>query len=133
MTARLARIRNSLNYSVERLARDLAEEGELAEQDENGSILLRAGIGETWDPPARLVVTDDDLRRHLLSMANDAKDVFPEVDAVQAAYQLFLIHLDEELATSAVAGSRITIGPRGLDVDPVREPDPWADADVSTA
>jgi hypothetical protein len=60
-------------------------------------------------------------------MADDAKDVFPDADAVQAAYQLFLIHLDEELATSVMAGSRITLGPRGLDVDPAREPKPWPD------
>lgn len=122
MRARLARVRNSLDYSVERLARDLAEEGELAELDEYGSILLHGGIGETWNPPARLVLTDDELRRHLLSTANDARDVFPEADAVQAAYQLFLIHLDEVLATRAMAGSRVMIGPRGLAVDPAREP-----------
>jgi hypothetical protein len=42
---------------------------------------------------------------------------------------LFLVHLDEELATAAVAGSRITMGPNGLNVDPVREPEPWPDPD----
>jgi hypothetical protein len=44
---------------------------------------------------------------------------------LQPAYQLFLVHLDEETATAAMASSRITMGPRGLDVDPLREPEPW--------
>jgi len=124
MTERLARVRKSLNYSVARLARDLAEEGELVERDDNGTILLRGGFGEIWGPPVRLALTDDELRRYLLSMGNDGRDAFGDVDAVQGAYQLFLVHLDEELATAAMAGSRITMGPGGLDVDPVREPEP---------
>jgi hypothetical protein len=28
-----------------------------------------------------------------------------------------------------MSGSRITMGPSGLDVDPVREPQPWPDLD----
>jgi hypothetical protein len=132
MTARLARVTNSADYSVERLTRDLVENGRPAEQDDDGAIVLHGGFGTTWDPPVRLALADHELRRHLLSMANDAREVFPDVDAVQAAYQLFLVHLDEELATSVVAGSRITLGPRGLGVDPVREPDPWPDLDPNT-
>ena len=118
MGARLARVRNSLGYSVDRLARDLADGGELVERDDDGAILLAGGFGETWDPPVRITCTDDELRRHLLSMADDARDVFPDVDAVQAAYQLFLVHLDEELATTAVAGSCITLRAGRLYVDP---------------
>ncbi|TFV87819.1 hypothetical protein [Blastococcus sp. CT_GayMR16] len=129
MTARLARVRRSLDYSVERLARDLAQDGYLAEQDDDGTILLREDDVETWDPPVRLAFTDAGLRGHLLSMAQDAQEVFPDVDAVQAAYQLLHVHLDEEVATSVMAGSSVTIGPRGLDVDPVREPEPWPDLD----
>ena len=129
MTAGLGRLRRSLDYSVERLARDLAEDGEFAEQEVDGTIVIGGGFGETWDPPARLVFTDEELRRHLLSMGDDAKDVFPDVDAVEAAYRLFLVHLDEELAMSAMAGSRVTLGPNGLEVDPVREPEPWPDLD----
>jgi len=117
MTARLRRVRRSLDYSVDRLARDLAEDGERVARGGDGSILLPGGFGEDWDPPVRLAFTDDELRRYLLSMADDARDVFPDVDAVQAAYQLFLVHLVEELAVVAGAGSRITMGPRGLAVD----------------
>ena len=117
MTARLRRVRNCLEYSVDRLARDLADDGDVVERDDDGAILLPGGFGETWDPPVRLDLTDDELRRHLLSMADDARDVFPDVEAVQAAYQLFLVHLVEELATTAVAGSRITVGRHGIDVD----------------
>jgi hypothetical protein len=43
MTARLTRVRNSLNYSIDRLARDFAEDGELVERDDDGAILLRGG------------------------------------------------------------------------------------------
>jgi hypothetical protein len=129
MTARLRRVRRSLDYSVDRLAGDLAEDGESVERDDDGAILLLGDRGESWDPPVRLAFTDDELRRYLLSMGSDAKEAFGEVDAVQAAYQLFLVHLDEELATAAVSGSRITMGPNGLDVDPVREPEPWPDLD----
>lgn len=84
---------------------------------------------ETWDPPVRLAFTDDELRGHLLSMTQDASEVFPDVDAVQAAYQLFHVHLDEELATKAVAGSRITMRGARMHVDPIREPQPWPDLD----
>ena len=128
MTARLARLRRSRDYSVERLARDLAEDGYVAEQEDDGTIQLRGDAVEAWDPPVWLAFTDEELRNHLLSM-DDARDVFPDVDAVQAAYQLFHVHLDEELATAAVPGSRITMGPRGLDVDPAREPEPWPELD----
>ena len=94
MTARLRRVRRSLDYSIDRLARDLAEDGYLTEQDV-GTILLRGDTVETWDPPIRLAFTDEELRKYLLSM-EDARDVFPDVDAVQAGYQLFHVHLDED-------------------------------------
>jgi hypothetical protein len=117
MTARLRRVRDSLDYSMDRLVRDLAEDGEHVVRDDDGSILMSGGFGEAWDTPVRLALTDDELRRHLLSMADDAREVFPDVDAVQAAYRLFLVHVVEKLATAVVAGSRITLGPHGLDVD----------------
>jgi hypothetical protein len=129
MTARLARVRSTLDYSVARMARDLVQDGFVAEQDDDGTIVLSRDAVETWDPPVRLAFTDAEFRRHLLFMAEDATEVFPDVDAVQAAYQLFHVHLDEELATSATAGSQVTIGPSGLDVDPVREPTPLPDLD----
>jgi hypothetical protein len=129
MTARLRRVRRSLDFSIDRLAHDLAEDGESVERDGDGTILLLGDRGESWNPPVRLAFTDDELRRYLLSMGDDAKYVFAEVDAVQAAYQLFLVHLDEELATAATAGSSITMGSNRLEVDPVREPEPWPDLD----
>ena len=46
-------------------------------------------------------------------MADDASEVFPDVDPMQAAYQLFLVHVDEELATHVVAGSEMRLGDDG--------------------
>jgi hypothetical protein len=128
MRARLAGVRKSQDYSIDRLARDLAGDEELVERDEDGAIVLRSGFGETWDPPVRLAVTDAQLRERLLSM-DDARDVFPDVDPLQAAYQLLLVYLAGELATSAMAGSRITMGAGSFDVDPVRELEPWPHLD----
>jgi hypothetical protein len=129
MTARLRRVRKSLDYSIDRLARDLAEDGESVERDDDGTVLLLGDRGGSWDPPVQLAFTDDELRRYLLSMGDDAKGVFGDLDAVQAAYQLFLVHLDEELATAATAGSRITMDANRLEAYPVREPEPWPDLD----
>jgi hypothetical protein len=58
MTARLRRVRKSLDYSIDRLARDLAESGEAVVRDDDGAILLTGLVGETWDPPVRLAFTD---------------------------------------------------------------------------
>jgi hypothetical protein len=129
MTARLRRVHRSLDFSIDRLARDLAEDGELVERDDDSAILLRGDRGGSWDPPVRLASSDDELRRYLLSMGDDATDVFGDADALQAAYQLFLVHLDEELATAAMAGSSITMDSNRLEVDPVREPEPCPDLD----
>src|SRR5689334_19520649 len=129
MAARLARMRRSLDYSIDRLARDLADDGEQIERDVDGVILFLGGYGESWDPPVRLDANDDELRQYLLSMGDDGVDAFGEPDAVQAAYQLFLVHLEEELATAATAGSRITLGPDRMVVGPVREPEPWPQLD----
>ena len=73
MTARLRRVRRSLDFSIDRLAHDLAEDGESVERDGDGTILLLGDRGESWDPPVRLAFTDDELRRYLLSMGDDAK------------------------------------------------------------
>ncbi len=109
---------------VERLVADLTAEFGRAEADPTGEgLLIHARGEEPFDPPVRLVASDVALRAHLAAMADDASEVFPDVEPMQAAYQLFLVHVDEELATHAVPGSVMRLGDDGWHTAPLRPPD----------
>jgi len=109
---------------IERLARDLTAEFGRAEIDPVGEgVLIHARGDEPFDPPVRFVASDADLRAHLAVTAEDAHDVFPDVDPLQAAYQLFLVHIDEELATRVVPGSEMRLSDGLWHTSPLRPPD----------
>jgi hypothetical protein len=108
---------------IERLARDLDEEFGRAEVDPaGGGVLVHARGDEPFDPPVRFVSSDSELRAHLSAMAEDAADVFPDVEPMQAAYQLFLVHIDEELATKVVPGSEMRLQDGTWNISPMRPP-----------
>jgi hypothetical protein len=107
---------------TERLARDLAEEGRPVEVDEaTGEVVIHGFGDESWNPPVRLSVTGPSLEAHLASFGDEALDVFPDVSPLQAAYQLFSVHVDETLATTVVAGSLLRLEDGRLRADPERE------------
>ena len=122
MAAKLARLRESRQFTVEGLARLLREEGTDCEVETAGGHLLIRGDGrETWEPPVRLAMSDADLQAYVRACADSGPDLWPEVSPVVGGYRLFLIHLDETLATKAVPGSAIRATPDGLVSSPERQ------------
>jgi hypothetical protein len=112
--------------SLHRLINDLAGEGTQLERDvSTGALLLRSHNGRPVDPAISLDVTEEEFARYLAVSSEDAGIVFPDVDSTTAAYRLFLVNLEEELATKAMPGSRITIRGGGLRTRPERPVETW--------
>lgn len=61
------------------------------------------------DPPARVLLAEAELEKHLDALAEDALDVYPGHEARMAAYMLFLGHIDEVFATKVVPSSTVRI------------------------
>ncbi|WP_369132247.1 hypothetical protein [Modestobacter sp. I12A-02662] len=107
--------------SVARLVDDLAGEGTHLERDgSTGALLVRSHNGRPVDPAIILEVPEEEFARLLAPSSEDAGIVFPDVDPTTAAYRIFLVNLEEELATKAMPGSRITIHGGGLRTRPER-------------
>jgi hypothetical protein len=105
---------------------DLAAEGTQLERDvSSGALLVRSHHGRPVDPAILLELTDEQFARYLARSSGSAGEVFPDVDPTTAAYRLFLVHLDEELDTKVVPGSRITIRGGGLRTRPERPVETW--------
>jgi hypothetical protein len=54
-------------------------------------------------------------------MADDAVEVFPDAEPLQAAYQPFDVHLYETLVSRATDGSVIRLSDGGLHASPTRQ------------
>jgi hypothetical protein len=112
--------------SLHRLIDDLADEGTQLQRDvSSGALLVRSHNGRPVDPAIILDVTEEQLARLLALSSESAGIVFPEVDSTTAAYRIFLVNLEEELATKAMPGSRITIHGGGLRTRPERPSETW--------
>ena len=112
--------------SLGRLIDDLAGEGTHLERDvSTGALLVRSHNGRPVDPAVILQVTEEQFARYLAESSDDAGIIFPEVDSTTAAYRIFLVNLEEELATKAMPGSRITIRGGGLRTRPERPIEKW--------
>ena len=121
MTAGLATLRASRDFTVARLAAVLASEGTVCQvEPDSGHLLIRADGGETWDPPVRLALTDRQLQEYVRRASDAGPDLWPEVSPAVGGWRLFLVHLEEELACDAMAGSVISLSRRGLETSPAR-------------
>lgn len=60
------------------------------------------------DTATRFIVTERELEELLLDFREDGQDVFPEADPLQAAYQLFLVHVFEFLVSRPFSVIRVT-------------------------
>lgn len=110
---------------IDRLVSDLGDSGTLAAPSPDGDGLqIEAFHGRLLEPAVHLAFSGTELVAHLESTAADAAAVYPDADAVTAAYRLFLVHLDEAVITRAMPGSRITLEAGSLRVDPQRPTDP---------
>lgn len=110
---------------IDRLLSDLKDFGTTTALGPGGrDVEVNTFRGEDVDPPIMLAFSGPEFDEHLAANAADAAAMYPDVDAVTAAYRLFLVHLDTALITKAVPGSRITLDEGHLNVDPQRPSDP---------
>jgi hypothetical protein len=109
-TERLLRAKNRLDAQLAHTVR----EGELTQAAEHDGKKTM----QSW------------LRGHARYSAAASHRLVATGRALESLPALFLVHLDEELAMSALAGSRVTIGPQGPDVDPARGAEPLPDLDA---
>lgn len=125
MAAKLAHLRKSRQFTIEGLGRLLREEGTNCEvETAAGHLLIRGDARETWEPPVRLAMSDTDLQAYVRSCADSGPELWPDVSPVVGGYRLFLVHLDETLATKVVAGSEIRATTDGLVSSPERPVEP---------
>jgi hypothetical protein len=121
MTDQLATLRASRTFTIARLAAVLSSEGTVCEvEPESGNLLIRADGGETWDPPVRLALSDRQLQEYVRRASDAGPDLWPDVSPAVGGWRLFLVHLEEELACDAMAGSVISCSRHGLESSPAR-------------
>ena len=78
----------------------LAAEGAVDEDREQGLVVLTAFNHRPLPTPLRLHITAASFDKHLRTMAPDAALLFPDVDPLEAAWRLFLVHLEEAVRTA---------------------------------
>lgn len=97
------------------LARDLiSRSGEIVGQIEVGPrearALVRVSPGES---PVEVVVDLGGLHRFIGSAAQDARDLFPDVDPVEGGLRLISVHLWEEVESADVRVLAVGVGSQG--------------------
>ena len=95
------------------LAADLAGEGGTVEMGP-ATLTLTRYMGRALDHPTVIRATADAFHAYLDSKARSGLAVWPEAGPRRAAYQLFLVHLDEEMTVCAGNPDTITITARGM-------------------
>jgi hypothetical protein len=83
----------------DRLVRDLQSEGADITVSSGDALLIRAYAGKPLERPLTLSLTESQLDDLLELYGDDALAVFPSDSPRTAAYKLFLVHLDEMIAT----------------------------------
>jgi hypothetical protein len=83
----------------DRLVRDLLTQGADITAPNGNVLLIRAYGGESLEPPLTLSLSESQFDDLLESYGDGARAVFPSDGSRTAAYKLFLVHLDEIIAT----------------------------------
>jgi hypothetical protein len=94
-----------------RIAHDLAESSQL-ETTSEGTIAISSYRGRRFTPAVSISL--DGVSDYLESMAGDALDVFPSVDANEGAYRLLLVHLEEAMLAGGDTPLSIAVRDRGI-------------------
>lgn len=120
----LARLRTTLT----------AEGGHVVEDDvERGTITITRYMSYDLDYPTTIRTTRDAFHAYLDSMSGSAARLWPDVAGRRAGYNLFLVHLDEEMMV--LAGNPDTIDITAKRMTPHRSrpyaPDPMPPGDPS--
>lgn len=111
-------------HRVDQLRRDLEEYGAATATAANGDLLISAYREQELSPSMRLSSTHGELAQHLHGLVASGQDLWPDASADQGAYNLFLLHLEEALATDARPGADLILDGSGVRVEPTpRRPD----------
>jgi len=95
---------------LHRLVHDLREEGlEVVADSVPGRLSIVAVPDGHLPHPVQISVTEQSLEECLADLEQDAADVFPEVSPREAAYRLFVVHLDEELSRARDQGTSTVV------------------------
>lgn len=78
----------------------LAAEGAVSEDAGRGVLILTEFDHRPLPTPFRLHITPGSFGQHLRAVAPGATYAFPDVTPIEAAWRLFLVHLDEAVRTA---------------------------------
>jgi hypothetical protein len=121
---------------IERLQTALSGDGtEMVPDVATGRFLITSYFGRKQEPPLVLHLTEPEFRAHLKSIGTGASPVFPGDTVMEAGYKLFLVHMDEKIATREpaetelrlISGDLETVRPGAVESrtsKPVLPPDP---------
>ncbi|MEJ2862833.1 hypothetical protein [Actinomycetospora flava] len=92
----------------------LAAEGAVDEDREQGVVVLTTFDHRPLPTPLRLHITPATFDEHLREMAPGASLVFPDVDTLEAAWRLFLVHLEEAIWTAPPGQTELVLDRSGV-------------------
>lgn len=102
----------------EQLVGYLEAEGSVREDLVAGLLLIDEFERRQLEPPMRLHLTPESFAQRLEAMATSAANVFPETSPLDAAWQLFLVHLDEAIQTAKPGETDLVLSPYGVASQP---------------
>jgi hypothetical protein len=92
----------------------LAAEGAVEEDTAAGAVTLTEFDHRPLARPLRLHLSAASLGEHLRAGASDAAAVWPDVPPVEAAWRLFLVHLEEAVRTAKPGETELVLDPTGV-------------------
>lgn len=92
----------------------LAAEGAIDEDRDRGVVVLAAFDHRPLPTPLRLHITPGSFDDHVRKTAPDAALVFPDVDPLEAAWRLFLVHLEEAVRTAKPGETELVLAGDGV-------------------
>ena len=92
----------------------LAAKGAVDEDREHGIVVLTAFDHRPLPTPLRLHMTPVSFDEHLRTMAPDAALLFPDVDRLEAAWRLFLVHLEAAVRTAKPGETELVLDSAGV-------------------
>jgi hypothetical protein len=93
----------------------LAAEGSIVEDTEAGVVIIEEYDHRRLDQPLRLHLTPSEFGDRLRETGPDAQFLRPDADPAEAAWGLFLVHLDEAVATARSGETELRLGRYGVD------------------
>jgi hypothetical protein len=92
----------------------LGAEGAVSEDADRGLLILTEYDHRPLTTPLRLHVTPASFGEHLRAAAPGATYAFPDVTPIEAAWRLFLVHLDEAVQTAKPGETELVLDRTGV-------------------